>query len=153
MIEIFKKLSLASQNRTTYQVGLLQAKAYRVLKQKTAEILLPYDITTFEWAFLGLIADNTSMRVSEAAYELGVEPPFVTQMLRSLKTKEFIHEKKDEQDTRVKNIFLTNTGKRFVTDVEPIVKAQIRPLIKGITPNEMLNYLMVLAKISKNGGL
>ena len=153
MIQILKKLALANKHRTTYQVGLLQAKAYRALKQKTAEILEPYEITTFEWAFLGLLNDNTSLRQKEAAQELGVEPPFVTQMLRSLKTKDFIIEKKDEKDTRVKNIFLTPKGKQFVQDVEPIVRQQIHPLISGITTSEMLDYLMVLAKISKNGGL
>ena len=148
---ILQKIRSVAKNRTTYRVGILQAKAYRILKQKTADILKPYHITTFEWAFLGLVADHKSIRPKKAAVELGVEPPFVTQMVRGLKAKGFVVENKDPEDTRAKIISLTPNGVKIVSIVEPIVKLQIRPLLKGVGINELMGYLSVLEKISANG--
>ena len=94
MIQILEKLKRASYNRKTYRVGLLQAKAYRILKSRTTKILEPFDISTIEWAFLGLLYDKASLRTKVAARELGVEAPFITALVSSLKKRSFVVEAK-----------------------------------------------------------
>ncbi len=150
MMGILKKLSSVAKNRTTYRAGLLQAKAYRILKQKTAEILKPYGITTFEWAFVGLLADNAAMYPKDIASELGVERPFVTQMVAGLKKKGLVSETPDKADARAKTLSLTAKGKAFVTEVEPHVRANIRSVVAGIGPGDVMGYLSVLEKIVEN---
>ncbi len=150
MMGIFQKIQSIAKNRTTYRVGLLQAKAYRILKQSTAELLKPHGLSTFEWAFVGLLADNDSMRPKDAAYELGVEAPFVTQMVAGLKKKGLVQEARDKEDTRAKAISLTARGHDVVSKLEPIVRAGIRPLLGSISARDLLGYLTVLETIATN---
>ena len=78
MKEILRKIHLISRNRTTHQVGLLQAKVYRILKQETNKHLATEGLTTLHWAFLGLLfVHSKGLRLQVVAQELGVEPPFV----------------------------------------------------------------------------
>ena len=147
---ILKKISSVTQNRTTYRVGLLQAKAYRVLKQRTADVLKPHGISTFEWAFVGMLSDKESMRSKDAALELGVEAPFVTQMVASLKKKGLVTERKSLEDSRAKAIALSEDGRAFVAKLEPIVRAHMRPLLQNIGVRDLLGYLAVLEKITEN---
>ena len=148
---IFRKLTSAAYNRTTYRAGLLQAKAYRILKQKTTELLAPHGISTIEWAFLGLLSDKKVLRAQEVAGELGVEPPFVTVMAAKLSKKGLVVMVRDEKDTRVKNISLTKEGHVFVEKTEISIRTGIRGLVSGARPNDLLGYLAILECIVANG--
>ena len=148
---IFRKLTSAAHNRTTYRAGLLQAKAYRILKQRTTELLAPAGISTIEWAFLGLLIDNDSLRARETAYELGVEPPFVTVMAAKLSKKGFVIITKDADDSRAKNISLSEVGRQFVTTTEIELRSGMRGVIAGANPGDLLGYLAILECIVENG--
>ena len=151
MINILHKLSIAAHNRTTYRVGLLQAKAYRLLKQRTALILKKSKLSTIEWAFLGLIADKKSLRAREAALELGVKPPFITEITTTLIKRGLITVTQDADDGRVRPISLTPSGAAFVEKTEAHVRSEIRPLLSGIALKDLLGYLTVLEKLIDNG--
>ena len=151
MMGLLQKLSLGAKNRTTYRAGLLQAKAYRILKQETAKILKPFDITTFEWGFLGLLADHEAIRPKHLAEELGVEAPFVTQILQRLKKKGLVAETRDPKDTRAKTLSLTAKGETFISKIEPVVRSGVKPLLEGAGMSELLGYLAVLETIIRNG--
>ena len=150
MMSIFKKLTSAVHNRTTYRVGLIQAKAYRILKQKTTALLKPYDLSTIEWAFLGLLFDNHTVRPTTAAEELGVEAPFVTVMTSRLKKKGLIITQKDASDSRAKILVLTPLGKAFVERIEGVVRGQMRPIIEGASTTDLIGYLATLERIIAN---
>ncbi len=76
---------------TTYNTGLLQTKAYRILKSHTTELLRPYGITTIEWAFLGVLKDHKQgLRAVTIAQIIGVEQPFVTVLSNHLKKKQLV---------------------------------------------------------------
>ena len=150
MIHLLTKLRSASHNRTSYRVGLLQAKAYRILKQKTNLVLAPYGITATDWALLGLLSDKQTLRMSHVAEELGVEPPFVSEMVKQLQKKHLITLVKDTTDTRVKGMSLTPEGVLFVSTTEPVVRASMRPLIGSASMRDILGYLSVLEHIVNN---
>ncbi len=150
-MNIFQKIQTISQNRKTYRVGLLQAKAYRVLKHHTSNALSEYKISTTEWAFLGLLYDAPEgMRSSAIAQELGVEAPFVTQLVKKLEKTNFLIEKEDEKDSRAKIISLTKVGIIFVDTTETKLREVMKPLIKGISPGALTAYLEVMQSIIKN---
>ena len=147
---MLEKLAFANRNRTTYRVGLLQARAYRILKQETAAILKPLGITTIEWAFLGLLYEHKTMRMKDSAQELGVEASFVTAMINRLMEKGLVGESRDETDSRAKCIFLSTKGKEFVPKTETVVRSSTRRLIAGANPRDLLGYIAILEKIIKN---
>ena len=151
MIRMLHKLNLAKQNRTTYRVGLLQAKAYRILKSRTTQLLKPLGISTTEWAFLGLLHDHGSLRTKAAALELGVEAPFVTSLVLSLKKRGLVSDAKESKDIRAKSLELTEEGVSFVETTEKVIREGMRPSIRGAHMNDLLGYLSVLETIVNNG--
>lgn len=132
-------------------MGLLQAKAYRVLKKQTADALAEYRVSTVEWALLGLLfQEDKGMRSSKLAKELGVEAPFITALFRKLEKRGFVDAISDENDSRARNIRLTDEGIDFVQSTEQKMKQRMRPLIEGISVNDLMSYVAVLEKILQN---
>ncbi len=148
----FKKIISASHRPTTYQTGLLQAKAYRILKQNTNSILSSqHEITSTGWAFLGFLYDNPDgVRLSDCANELGVEGAFITPLAGSLKKKGLIAYETAPDDARVKRATLTPLGKKFVAETEKVVRDQMKKLVKDVSIRDLMGYLKVLQAIVKN---
>lgn len=145
---MFKALNYLS----TYKAGLLQAKAYRVLKQHTALLLEEYHITTLDWAMLGILHDQKEeVRLSFLALELGVEAPLVTRMVEKLKEAGFINLVADKKDSRVRLASLSLKGKNQISIIEKKVRSGIKPVFKDISIPAMATYLSVLDKIVENG--
>lgn len=133
---------------TTYNTGLVQTKAYRVLQVETKRLLKPYGISSVEWAMLGVLYDNPNgLQFLPLAEVLGVEQSFVTVLTAKLKKKDFVEVVVDEHDRRHKWIILTSTGKTFVKKVEKIVRDGVRPILAGISHKDILTYLKVLERI------
>ncbi len=147
---MLKNLSILHRNRTTYRIGLLQAKAYRELKHVTAEHLKPFDLSTTHWAFLGLLLDSGALSPSSAAEELGVEAPFISVMAHTLKERGLVAEEKDAEDSRRKVLCLTPKGESFVAEAESYMRTKMRPLIAGISPASLGAYMHVLEHVLLN---
>ncbi len=143
-----KKITILAKNQKTYQVGLLQTKAYRVLKQRTAELLKTSDISTVEWAMLGILYDNSQgIRLNILADELGVEAPFVTKMMRKLLKNNLINLIADPEDSRAKVVCLTKQGKSFVEKTELYISKKMKNTFKDISKGDLLRYVLVLQTI------
>jgi DNA-binding MarR family transcriptional regulator len=151
-MKILKKITTAGENRTTYRVGLLQSKAYRVLRQHTDKKLVPFDISSTHWAFLGLLYDaKEGMRPGTIAEELGVEASFVTRLLNEFTKKGFIKKTVDPNDSRATLLLLTEKGRTQVSKIESHLRTEIAPLIEGVSLSDLLSYLEVLKQIIENG--
>lgn len=149
---MFQRLKQIKSAFTTYGVGLLQAKAYRVLKQHTAELLKPYGIGTVDWALFGLLYESPSgLKASELAEALGVEAPFITELTRKLVKTGLLSLMPGKEDKRVKLVFLTTKGKSFVPEVEKHLRTGMRPLLSGSRLGDLAAYYKVLSVIVKNG--
>ena len=147
MLEALKTLSWS---RRTYQIGLLQDKAYRALKQETTKHLKPLGLATTEWAFLGLLLDTGGISPTHAGIELGVETPFVTLMTKKLTKLGYVTEVKDTQDTRKKKLLLTLKGEHFVEKTEAHMRSTMRHVVDGVSKRALFDYLSVLLQIIKN---
>ena len=151
MFNIVQKIQTAVRYRTTYNAGILQAKSFRVLKSHTGLGLDPYDISTMEWAMLGLLRDNSSgLRSSVLAEELGVEAPFITILFSKLKKLGYVISNVDQKDSRAKIICATEKGKKFVENTEIELRSHMQSLLEGISKKDLLSYLTVLEKIIEN---
>ncbi len=150
--DIIKKITDAHTGLTTYNMGLVQAKAYRILQQRTNAILEPHNITAIDWALLGLLheAGSKGLRFAEVADSLGVEPPFVTSLVDGLKNKKHIDLVGLDADRRVKILVITAEGNKFVNKTEKMLRVKMRYLMKGIDIKDILTYRRVLLGIAKN---
>ena len=146
-----KNLHRAVRNAKTYRVGLVQAKAYRFLKQHMSLLLLKHGITTIEWALLGVLFDSlTGTRMNAVATELGVEVPFVTVMAKKLSRAGYIDTVIDARDARAKLLTLSSKGRAFVEKNERELRDDLRPLLKGVSIPDLMAYMKVLEKIIEN---
>lgn len=136
---------------TTYNFGIVQNSVYRHMKQQTTKALAGSNMGTVEWALLGYLSEHhDGVRPSEAAEAVGVEPPFITSLSKALVKRGFIKLVPDTEDSRAKNLCITDSGKEFVEKTEPELRRHMRPLIEGVSVRELLTYYSVLKKIKKN---
>lgn len=141
----------SAANLTSHHIGLLHTKAYRILNQETAKALKQYNITPVDWAFIGLLFEaKTELRLSEAAEELGVEAPFITERSQELIKIKLIRITVSKSDKRVKFIKLTSKARRLIPDIERTLITAMRPLLVGSSLKEILGYKRVLEAIVKN---
>lgn len=148
MFEKFKELK---GDLTTYGIGLLQAKAFRILKQETNDALKKYNISSVDWALLGVLQEHKDgLRLSEIASILGVEAPFVTQTMDSLLTQGLIEKTSLSNDARVKILQLTHKGRQLVPEIEEHTRKEMRHLLHGATARDVLGYRKILKVIIDN---
>ncbi len=149
---LFKKITDIEKNYTTYAVGLLQDKAYRILKSHTALLLKEFDISTNDWALLGYLSgEDQGVRPSVLSYILGVEAPFITTQVTHLEKKGYVTSGIDKDDTRAKRIILTKSGMLFVEKTEKYLREGTKPLLEGIPALDIYKYIKVLRGIISNG--
>ncbi len=148
---LFQKFQAALKNRTTYRVGLLQAKAYRALKQSTSIALERFNISTVDWALLGMLYDHKIGKgQSEIADELGVERPFITILTKNLVKKGYVKIKESKEDSRVKFTQITSKGINFVEKIEKDLRSETRYILNGVSISDISTYIYVLEKIIEN---
>ena len=150
-MDLLKSFTTIKHGLTTYRLGLLQARAYRILKKSSSDHLVAVDISTLDWALLGLLYDEPKgYRLNKVAELLGVESPFVTEMVKTLKRKGYVEQAVDAKDSRAKILKLTPKGKEFVPILDGSLKKKLRYLLSGASPKDIYGYLKVLEQIIQN---
>lgn len=136
----------------TYEVGLQLARAHRVLKDHTDTVLTPYSITSVDWAILGILyeANEKPCRLIDLSDQLGVEAPFTTKRVEALVKLGYVSVTPDTIDKRVRLSTLTSAGKKIVTTVEPLLRAESRQWLKGTSPTQLYGFLKVIKAICTN---
>ncbi len=135
----------------SYSFGLLQTKAFKALKGYTATLLEPHNITTYEWALLGLLCEaSAGLGTTQLAKELEVSKPFVTKTVQSLVSKGWI-EVADVPSTDLRNtsFILTADARAKVPEIDKHLRTEMRSVLSGISKLQLLAYVMVLKHISK----
>ena len=134
----------------TYNVGILQDQVYRILKKETNLILVDYEITSFDWAVLGILFESKDgENAVDLAEEIGVSQAFVSKVLKKLEKSKYIELKK-ETDGRYKKIHLSSFGRERVEKIEPVLKQKMKVLLKNIDLTDLYGYVNTLKKISEN---
>ncbi len=131
--------------RTSYTAGLLQAKAFRILKKKTNEVLEPLDINATDWGVLGLLLrERQGFRLSELSREVGVKAPYISKSVDHLEIKSFITVRPDSVDSRVRIATITKEGQIFVARTEKLVVAQLKIVFKKVSKRDLYGYVKTL---------
>ena len=145
-------INLKKTNITAaYNSGILQGKAYRVLKNHLDQSLEHFHISILEWKILGLIFDHEELNIAELASLLSVDPPLITRIVNSLEKKDLVQKTPHLNDKRITVIIMTAKGKKMIPLIEIAVKNSIRSLFSGITPEEFGIYMKVLKAIVSQG--
>jgi MarR family transcriptional regulator for hemolysin len=137
----------------SYTSGLLQARAYRLLRSYVNKTLSEFHLTMAEWALVGQLYDQRAgLRFADLATILEVEPPLVTKLVDGLETRKIVTRQEHPDDRRAKVICLTEAGVALVEKVEKIVTQAMRELLRNVSVDDLRIYLKVLAQIADAAG-
>ena len=134
--------------RKTYKAGLLQAKAFRILKYRTNEVLKPFSINSTDWGVLGLLVDEKKgVQLRVIAQEVGVKQPYITRSIATLSRLGYVTLVRSEVDARAQNAVITSKGKTFVHATEKIVLKQLKETFGDISKRSLFGYVETLDTI------
>ena len=150
-MSILKRL-ISKHLLTTYQIGVLVARTHRELKAHTDAVLAPYELTSVDWAILGLLHDDqgAGMKLIDLSEELGVEAPFVTLRTKRLQVRELIEVKSGADDKRERLATITPLGTKLVTIIEPILRSASRTWLRGVGPLDVKGFITVMKTVVLN---
>ncbi|MEO6729061.1 MAG: MarR family transcriptional regulator [Candidatus Dojkabacteria bacterium] len=135
---------------STYNTGIIQAKAYRAMRITLTSGLKKYGLSMSEWALLGTIYDKKFVKYSELADLLEVKAPLITKIVDGLIDKELVSSIKDKDDKRSKLLTVTPKALGLIPTIEKEVKERTKNLISDITHPELLIYVKVLHSLASN---
>lgn len=144
-------LSVLLKYRKSYRAGLLQAKAFRILKRETNAALAEYNLNATDWGILGLLSDNKDgLAFKDIAHEMGVKPPFITRSVRALAYQNLVTTTTDENDHRSKKAHITKEGTRYVNKIEKHVMDRVLKVLKPAGKRNVQGYVATLDAIVSN---
>jgi len=121
--------------------------SYRESFADSKKILNKYDIGLAHQKTIHLISTYEGISISELIGKLKVTKQSLNRVLKDLIKLEMIFFNKDENDTRVKHIFLTKKGKEIFKEIFEIQKKRIYNALLNSSSQQVLNFDEVLNKI------
>ena len=121
--------------------------AYRETFSDPKEILSKKFFGPAHLRALNLIERNPGINLGELIFRLKVTKQSLNRVLKDLIKLEIIVFKKDEQDTRVKHLFLNQKGKKIFDEIFFVQKKRIYNALLNSSSEEVINFDNVLKKI------
>ena len=120
---------------------------YREIFSDSKKILEKYSIGLAHNKVIHLLSMYEGISISELLKRLKITKQSLNRVLKDLIKLEIIEFRKDEQDTRIKHIFLNDKGKNISNEIFQIQKKRIYNALLNSKSEEVLNFDNVLHKI------
>ena len=120
---------------------------YRETVSDAKKVLDKYSIGVAHNKVIHLISLYEGITISELLKKLKVTKQSLNRVLKDLISLEIIFFKRDEQDTRVKHIFLNDKGKKIFKEIFETQKKRIYNALLNSSSEEVINFDNVLSKI------
>ena len=121
--------------------------SYRETFSDSKIILGRYSIGLAHHKVIHLLSMYEGISISELLKRLKVTKQSLNRVLKDLIKLDLILFKKDEQDTRVKHVFLNEKGKKIFNEIFEIQKKRIYNALLNSSSEEVINFDNVLKKI------
>ena len=121
--------------------------SYRETFSDSKKILSKYRIGLAHQKVIHLISMYEGISISELLKRLKVTKQSLNRVLKDLIKLEVIIFKKDDQDTRIKHIFLNEKGRKLFNEIFEIQKKRIHNALLNSSSEEVINFDNVLNKI------
>ena len=120
---------------------------YRETFSDSKEVLNKYSIGLAHQKVIHLLSMYDGISISELLKKLKVTKQSLNRVIKDLDKLDTILFKKDEQDTRIKHVFLNNKGKKIFDEIFEIQKKRIYNALLNSSSEEVINFDNVLKKI------
>ena len=120
---------------------------YREIFSDSKKVLDKHSIGLAHNKVIHLLSIYDGISISELLKRLKVTKQSLNRVLKDLIKLDAIEFKKDEQDTRVKHVYLNNKGKNISNEIFQTQKKRIYNALLNSKSEEVLNFDSVLHKI------
>ena len=120
---------------------------YRETFSDAKKVLDKYSIGLAHHKVIHLLSMYQGISISELLKRLKVTKQSLNRVLKDLIKLEIIIFKKDDQDTRVKHVFLNEKGKKIFNEIFDLQKKRIYNALLNSNSEEVINFDNVLSKI------
>ena len=120
---------------------------YRETFSDSKNILDKYSIGLAHNKVIHLLSMYEGISISELLKKLKVTKQSLNRVLKDLIKLDIIIYKKDDQDTRVKHVYLNEKGKKIFNEIFEKQKKRIYHALLNSKSEEVLNFDSVLSKI------
>ena len=120
---------------------------YKEIFSDSKKILDKYSIGLAHNKVIHLLSMYEGISISELLKKLKVTKQSLNRILKDLVKLEAIEFKKDELDTRVKHVFLSQKGQKIFNEIFEIQKKRIYKALLDSKSDEVLNFDIVLSRI------
>tara|TARA_B100002019_G_C21240019_1_gene585000 strand:+ start:52 stop:489 length:438 start_codon:yes stop_codon:yes gene_type:complete len=121
--------------------------SYREIFTDSKNVLDKYSIGLAHNKVIHLLSMYNGISITELLKRLKVTKQSLNRVLKDLIKLNAIEFKKDEQDTRIKHVYLSNKGKEIFNEIFAIQKKRIYNALLSSKSDEVLNFDSVLRKI------
>ena len=120
---------------------------YRETFSDSKKILEKYSIGLAHQKVIHLLSMYEGISISELLKKLKITKQSLNRVLKDLIKLDIIIFKKDDQDTRVKHLYLNEEGKKIFNEIFEIQKKRIYNALLKSSSEEVINFDNVLKKI------
>ena len=120
---------------------------YREIFSDSKKILNKYSIGLAHNKVIHLLSMYEGISISELLKRLKITKQSLNRVLKDLIKLEIVEFKKNEQDTRVKHIFLNDKGKKIFEEIFLSQKKRIYKALINSSSKEVINFEIVLKRI------
>ena len=121
--------------------------SYRETFSDAKKVLDRYSIGLAHHKVIHLLSMYKGISISELLKRLKVTKQSLNRVLKDLIKLEIVTFKKDDQDTRVKHVFLNEKGKKIFNEIFDLQKKRIYNALLNSRSEEVINFDNVLSKI------
>ncbi len=121
--------------------------SYRESFSDAKETLAKYSIGVAHHKVLHLLSIYKGITISDLLTKLKITKQSLNRVLKDLITLEVIFFEKNQQDTRVKHIYLNKKGEKIFEEIFSIQKKRIYNAFLNSSSDQVLNFNNVLKKI------
>ena len=121
--------------------------SYRETFSDAKKVLDRYSIGLAHHKVIHLLSMYQGISISELLKRLKVTKQSLNRVLKDLIKLEIVTFKKDDQDTRVKHVFLNEKGKKVFNEIFDLQKKRIYNALLNSSSEEVINFDIVLSKI------
>ena len=121
--------------------------SYRETFSDAKQVLDRYSIGLANHKVIHLLSMYQGISISELLKRLKVTKQSLNRVLKDLIKLEIVTFKKDDQDTRVKHVFLNEKGKKIFNEIFDLQKKRIYNALLSSSSEEVINFDNVLSKI------
>tara|TARA_B100001113_G_C20725208_1_gene455507 strand:- start:143 stop:580 length:438 start_codon:yes stop_codon:yes gene_type:complete len=121
--------------------------SYRETFSDPKKILNKYSIGLAHQKVIHLLSMYEGISISDLLKKLKITKQSLNRVLKDLIKLDIVTFKKDEQDTRIKHVFLNDKGKKIFNEIFDMQKRRIHNALLNSSSEEVLNFDNVLKKI------